>query len=263
MSHFATNRAALASRRNELLRRLTRFEEDLDRLGVDLSRGRGVVSTTSVASAITAEVLAHIEREIGQVESALRRIDSREYDCCLQCGGTIDPGRLERLPYAVNCARCSTRHRLDSVDLLRGDHTSLRRMIFDVLHSLNDTVQRNRSNEPDAPVDVACCHVLLADLARHLPLRFEQEERNGHLAEALAVAPRFTPRASALVRQHGDFVQRIDALLKDTEQLASVSGGLTTIRDGFRDFALDLLAHEQSEADIVESAFLDDLGGID
>ena len=27
--------------------------------------------------------------------------------------------------------------------------------------------------------------------------------------------------------------------------------------------ALDLLAHEQSEADIVESAFLDDLGGID
>lgn len=263
MSHFATNRAALAARRSELLRRLTRLEEDLDRAGVDLSAHRGPANESSVASAITTDVLAQIDREIGQVESALRRIDSREYDCCLQCGGTIDRGRLERLPYAVNCGTCSTRHRLDSVELLRGDHTSLRRMIFDVLHSLNDTVERIRSAEPGSPLDVACCHALLADLARHLPLRFEHEERDGHLAEALAVAPRFTPRASALVRQHADFVRRIDALLKDTEQLAGVSGGLTAIRDRFRDFALDLLAHEQSEADVVESAFLDDLGGID
>ncbi len=263
MNHFAKNRLALSSRRSELLRRLSRLEEDLDRVGVDPDAERIAHDASSLASSILADVIGNLDRELSRIESAIRRIDSREYDCCLQCGGTIDPARLERLPHAVNCAVCSTRHHLDSIEVLRGHHTSLRRAIFDVLHALHDTAERCSDPSGVSTADVGRCVALLADLARSLPLRFEQEERAGQLAEALNAAPRFSRRASALLRQHGDFVCRADALSADAERLGSGSAGLPPIRDRFREFALDLLSHEQTEADIVESAFLDDLGGID
>jgi RNA polymerase-binding transcription factor DksA len=263
MNSFSTNRIALSSRRTELLRRLARIEEDLDRIGVDPDVERTLDEAASMTSAILTEVIGSLDREIGRIESAIRRIDLREYDCCLQCGATIDPARLERLPHAVNCAACSTRHHLDSIEVLRGHHSSLRRTLFNVLHALNDTAERSVQADGDIATDAGRCRALLADLARHLPVRFEQEERAGQLVEALNTAPRFSRRAAALVRQHGEFVRRAEELVKDAERLGSDPSGLPGIRDRYREFALDLLGHEQIESDIVESAFLDDLGGID
>ena len=42
-----------------------------------------------------------------QVETALTRLDSGQYGTCIQCGQPIREERLEILPYAVYCVRCS------------------------------------------------------------------------------------------------------------------------------------------------------------
>jgi RNA polymerase-binding protein DksA len=46
------------------------------------------------------------QRQILQIEEALRRIDRGEYGYCLQCGQEIPEKRLEVEPWARHCVRC-------------------------------------------------------------------------------------------------------------------------------------------------------------
>jgi RNA polymerase-binding transcription factor DksA len=263
MTHYETARRTLATRRGELVRRLARLEDDLESLGAAPDALHALPRSAPVALKVISDFMEALDREIGLIDSALRRIDSREYDCCLQCGATIEPERLERLPYTVNCKRCSDGYPVDYIHQLRSHHSSLRRTVFNVLHVLDDTAERCACPDGISTADVAGARALLRDLGRHLPARFEIEERGGYLAEALAAAPRFSRRATRLMRQHADFSRRIEALVKEAERAGTDAAAWDTTRDEFRELALDLLAHEQAESDIVESAFLDDLGGID
>ena len=43
---------------------------------------------------------------LDKIEDALRAIDDGSYGKCKTCGKDIDKGRLEFLPYAVNCIKC-------------------------------------------------------------------------------------------------------------------------------------------------------------
>lgn len=43
---------------------------------------------------------------LDKIEDALRAIDDGTYGKCKSCGKEIDRGRLEFLPYAVNCIKC-------------------------------------------------------------------------------------------------------------------------------------------------------------
>lgn len=40
------------------------------------------------------------------IEQALQRLEDGTYGRCLVCGGSINPQRLEALPYATLCIRC-------------------------------------------------------------------------------------------------------------------------------------------------------------
>ena len=42
----------------------------------------------------------------GKIDEALERIDRGDYGSCMICGQEIPRGRLEALPYAVNCLHC-------------------------------------------------------------------------------------------------------------------------------------------------------------
>lgn len=44
-----------------------------------------------------------------QVEAALRELENGSYGICEQCGRSIDPARLEILPYATLCIECQIR----------------------------------------------------------------------------------------------------------------------------------------------------------
>jgi len=263
VNDYASARSELSSRHAELLRRLTQIENDLERHGSSPDDARSRAPSASTGIEIVSDFLESLSREIALIESALRRIDSREYDCCLQCGGTIAAERLQQLPYTVNCTACSADFPVDYIHQLRSHHSSLRRTVFNVLHVLNDMAAQQTSEAGTTATDVASALALLGDLGRHLPVRFELEERGGYLAEALTAAPRFSRQATGLMQQHAVFNRRMDALVKETEQAAGTAHAWSTARDTFRTLALDLLTHEQAEADIVESAFLDDLGGID
>jgi RNA polymerase-binding protein DksA len=44
---------------------------------------------------------------IGEVQAALRRLDSGTFGTCEQCGEPIGDERLDALPYASRCVRCA------------------------------------------------------------------------------------------------------------------------------------------------------------
>jgi RNA polymerase-binding transcription factor DksA len=259
VTYFENTRVELAARRSELARRIESIEDDLDRHG---ARERAVPDWHDPAGTVLHDFMGTLRRELGLVESVMRRIDSREYDCCMQCGTTIKFERLERLPYAVNCESCSSQYPVEYIHQLRGQHSSLRRTIFAVLHIIEDTVGRCRKNEATES-SLAPTLALMADLARQLPERFQIEEKGGYLSEALAAAPRFSNRATRLVQQHRDFSHRTQGILKEAESAAESEAAWVQVHAQFRELSLDVLNHEQAEADILESAFLDDLGGVD
>jgi RNA polymerase-binding transcription factor DksA len=259
VTYFGNARRRLSTRRSQLERRIASIEDDLDRYG---SGERSIADSRDPAGTLLHDFMQTLRRELGPVDSALRRIDSREYDCCIQCGGTIQSERLERLPYAVNCDKCSRHFPLEYIQQLRAQHSSLRRTIFSVLPLLEYTVDRCEDGKA-TPANLAPTFALLADVSRQLPERFQIEEEGGYLAEALSAAPRYSKRATELMHQHGDFSLRIRAIVKDAESATDSVDAWRLVHQRFRRLSMDLLAHEQAETDILESAFLDDLGGID
>jgi len=54
-------------------------------------------------------LLQNAERLLEQVRDALGRLDDGTYGKCENCGQSIDPARLEALPYVTLCLRCQQR----------------------------------------------------------------------------------------------------------------------------------------------------------
>ncbi len=49
------------------------------------------------------------QQEIAQIDAALQRLDAGRYGYCRDCGEVIEPGRLQALPYALDCPDCAAR----------------------------------------------------------------------------------------------------------------------------------------------------------
>jgi RNA polymerase-binding transcription factor DksA len=45
--------------------------------------------------------------EIGQITSALSRLELGTYGVCVVCGADISPARLNAVPYAAKCIKCA------------------------------------------------------------------------------------------------------------------------------------------------------------
>lgn len=54
-------------------------------------------------------LLQNAQRLLEQVRDAMERLDDGTYGKCESCGESIDPARLEALPYATLCLRCQQR----------------------------------------------------------------------------------------------------------------------------------------------------------
>ena len=62
--------------------------------------------------------LAESKQLLGQIETALARMDYDTYGTCLACGKAINPDRLVAIPYASLGFRCQTRQ--EEMNLVRG-----------------------------------------------------------------------------------------------------------------------------------------------
>ena len=60
------------------------------------------------------EVLEGLEnshlKEIEQIDAAISRIDEGSYGECMSCGEPIGEGRLNSLPYALQCITCASKN---------------------------------------------------------------------------------------------------------------------------------------------------------
>ncbi|MBW2274642.1 MAG: hemerythrin domain-containing protein [Deltaproteobacteria bacterium] len=259
MHHYQEVRQELVDRSARLLARIQNVVAD--------SSDRGFCTEQSTlggdrVNPIVEDFLAAVRDEHGLIESAIRRIDTKEYDCCILCGGRIRPERLERMPYAVNCESCSRDFPSEYTQRLRAHHSGLRKSMARLLDTTAAATSQLRKSE-SADVEIAASLVLLLDLDRELPEHFAFEEKDGYLAAALAAAPRYHRKAITLQQEHEQLCQTAHALLDRARSAEKSPDGWGEIEAGVRSLSATLFAHEEAENDIMESAFLDDLGAGD
>lgn len=245
-------RTSLASRSGSLAKRVEALE-------CHLAERRGLARSESEVAPVVAELLAGAREELALIDSALRRMDRHEYDCCMTCGSDISLRQLEAFPYAVNCTRCAHSYPLDYTQGLRMQHKQLRQF----LGALEDLIGRVLSSalREEAPgAALAATLLVLRDLDRELPDHFGLEERGGIIADAASLDPRLRRRAAALMAQHRDFCERSRRILRIAEDGAASPEAWQRIEEFFGELARDLLAHEAAESVLFQSALSDDFG---
>lgn len=80
---------------------------------VEATGGVGDGGDESVARMITDLDLQEAGRDLDELRdigAALGRMDDGSYGLCAECGGAIDPRRLDAQPAALRCLKCQTQH---------------------------------------------------------------------------------------------------------------------------------------------------------
>jgi len=107
-------RSRLEAERAETLERLAHLTEDYSAM-VAASRdtnaddehdpeGATIAFERSQIGALVRQAQVHV----GEIDAAMRRLDTGTYGTCEGCGGPIAEGRLEARPVARTCIQCAT-----------------------------------------------------------------------------------------------------------------------------------------------------------
>jgi RNA polymerase-binding transcription factor DksA len=98
-----TMKKRLETRLQQLTREARSIDADLHKPGDPDFEERAVeIEGEEVLEGIGQVVLD----EIGQIQSALSRIEADTYGVCVKCGEDIAEKRLELVPYAAKCVKC-------------------------------------------------------------------------------------------------------------------------------------------------------------
>jgi uncharacterized protein (UPF0335 family) len=98
---------------------------------------------------------------------------------------------------------------------------------------------------------------LVGELRARFFEHLDGEEANRILEQAATVAPRFAGRVDRLLGEHDDLRARMRALVAGAD-----GEGWTGLHARFVEFRRVLRAHERAENDVVQRAYLEDLGGM-
>lgn len=82
--------------------------DHLERFEIARQRQLDALPTTNL-DVVAAAHRASVERILGEVRTARRRLEDGRYGTCTSCADPIALGRLELRPWATTCTRCAAR----------------------------------------------------------------------------------------------------------------------------------------------------------
>jgi hemerythrin len=128
------------------------------------------------------------------------------------------------------------------------------------LHHAFEKVREHLSSKDTSQGRLAEAIRLLTELRDRLSQHFSQEENGGYLEEAITRLPRLEPQAAVLQRQHGEFLDAANQLLRDARRPISLAELWNGLRDGYSRLMKRLEAHEAAENKLLQTAFNEDMG---
>jgi DnaK suppressor protein len=101
--------------RSWLQRRRRLILETSRRAAADIDELRGAQHVQELEESSQSEQAQHdlallgevAHRELTQIDTALERLEAGRYGICRSCGEEIDAGRVEVLPFVLDCAACA------------------------------------------------------------------------------------------------------------------------------------------------------------
>jgi len=111
----------LLQRRRTILETARRAQEELEALRGAERDPEFEEGAQSEHEQYTLSLLGEAQRrQVRMIDAALARIASGDYGVCVDCEITIDPKRLQALPFALLCTECATRRERGLVGELAG-----------------------------------------------------------------------------------------------------------------------------------------------
>jgi len=98
-------------KKEQLQKLQAEMKKRLESLNKDLSRAYSSDSEEQALERendeVTEDLRDETEQELMQINEALSRIEKGKYGICESCGNTINPKRLEIMPYSTLCINCA------------------------------------------------------------------------------------------------------------------------------------------------------------
>jgi len=104
IDHF---RELLGNLRQELRASLASTNESADPVSPDRAIGRLTRQDAMLAQQMALELRRRNQTRLGQIDTALRRIEDGTYGICARCDEEISLNRLNVRPEALFCVRCA------------------------------------------------------------------------------------------------------------------------------------------------------------
>ena len=92
---------------------------------------------------------------------------------------------------------------------------------------------------------------------------FVAEEASDCFPDLVSHAPRVSERVKIMLAEHGELRAEIQGLVQGTEACRGSTEDRDRLAAGFQTFAAKLMHHEQTENELVQEVFTDDIGSKD
>ncbi len=99
-------RKKLTERRNEIIHKLSEFQTESKQVETDIAQDLADKAESSYTKEFLLSMSDAERSELLHIDSALKRINDREYGHCMMCQKEISKKRLSYLPWTPLCIEC-------------------------------------------------------------------------------------------------------------------------------------------------------------
>ena len=96
----------LKSRKEQILKNLNGVQEEITELQGQELNDEGDYASANSDSLVESAIITQQQKELAEIENALRKIEAGEYGICEMCEEPIGFQRLKVKPHAVYCIDC-------------------------------------------------------------------------------------------------------------------------------------------------------------